>query len=830
MGTRINGRSLFFTPQVPNADETDFPVLISGAYSYLATTSNGGQVTSANGFDIIFTSDSAGTNPLPYERESYNSATGAVSFWVQVPTLSHTADTVIYLFYGKSSVTTDQSNPTAVWDSNFKGVWHMSQGTALSANDSTSNGNNGSLINSPAAVVGQIDGAVGLNGSTQYLRVPSSSSFKPTSGITLSGWVYLTGTSNWSPVYSLDYRADGTWTNPYQSYSLEFYSNTNEPYVNMAINGSFQSVGPGSALALNTWHYLATTYDGTTMRLFVDGSDIANTTSSGSISYSTSQDLAVGQGSPYSPGYYLPGNLDELRISSTPRSANWIATEFNNQSSPWTFYDEGSPAITGLSPISEHWGDSVTISGRNFGTSMGSSFVSFNGAQATVTSWSATSVVVTVPVGAESGNVVVTVSGVTSNGMYSNIFPAAWADQDIGSVGTAGSATYSGSSGTFTVRGAGNGVQGTGDNFNFASQPLSGDGTIVARVVSLQGGGSYQEAGVMIRETLSASATMAFVGYQAGSSRFIYRTTTGGSATTANGNGTPPYWFKLVRSGSSFTAYAAPDGVNWSQLGSTQTISMATSVYVGLAVSGQSTLASATFDNFSINSSAITAPVITSVSATTGAVGNQVVITGSGFGSSQNGSLVLLNDVPATISSWSNSSITFTVPSTATTGYLTVCLAPSMSNSNPVYFEVTTQPLPSGWLNQDVGTGGLTGSSTFSSGTFTVNGSGADIYGTADGMQFAYQPLSGDGTIVARLVNLQGGSGYPKAGVMIRESLSPGSTNAYTLRQQVTGTNFLFSYRSATGRNTTQASGTGNLPYWIKVTRSGSTHSAVIYP
>jgi len=111
--------------KVPNTDLNNFPVLISGTYSYLATTGNGGNVTSSNGYDIIFTSDAAGTSTLPFEQESYNATTGAVIYWVKVPTVSHTTDTVIYLFYGNSGITTDQSNKTGVWDSNYKGVWHL---------------------------------------------------------------------------------------------------------------------------------------------------------------------------------------------------------------------------------------------------------------------------------------------------------------------------------------------------------------------------------------------------------------------------------------------------------------------------------------------------------------------------------------------------------------------------------------------------------------------------------------------------------------------------------------------------------------------------------
>jgi hypothetical protein len=91
---------------------------------------------------------------------------------------------------------------------------------------------------------------------------------------------------------------------------------------------------------------------------------------------------------------------------------------------------------------------------------------------------------------------------------------------------------------------------------------------------------------------------------------------------------------------------------------------MAPNVYIGLALSsgGSATLETATFDNVSINSAAAPAPVISSLSATTGNVGSQITINGGNFGTSQGGSLVLLNGAPVTINSWSTTSILFTVP------------------------------------------------------------------------------------------------------------------------------------------------------------------------
>src|SRR5207253_9061566 len=82
------------------------------------------------------------------------------------------------------------------------------------------------------------------------------------------------------------------------------------------------------------------------------------------------------------------------------------------------------PSISSLSPTSGAVGTSVTITGTNFGASQGTSTVTFNGTSATPTSWSATSIVVPVPSGGTTGNVVVTVSGQASNGVAFNVFPS----------------------------------------------------------------------------------------------------------------------------------------------------------------------------------------------------------------------------------------------------------------------------------------------------------------------------------------------------------------------------------------------------------------------
>jgi RHS repeat-associated protein len=527
--------------------------------------------------------------------------------------------------------------------------------------------------------------------------------------------------------------------------------------------------------------------------------------------------LAISSGS---TGSLYTGTFDNISITSTANPA---------------------PAITSISATTASVGSQVVLTGSNFGASQQTGVVFLNGALVTINSWSATSITVTIPTGATSGPLVVSVAPTMNDSdavdftVTSAPLPSGWLDQDIGEVGAAGSATYT--SEVFTVKGAGCGVDancGDGgapapDSFHFVYQPLSGDGTIVARVVSTSN--SYAQAGVMIRETMDPQATTVFVADFAGVVYTYYRTLSGGTPNYLDNNSLSaavPYWIKLVRIGNSFNAYQSPDGISWTPIGGAVEISMAQNVYIGLAMSSVNmpSVYNATFDSVSLSSSAITAPVITGLSATTGPVGSQIVISGSGFGSSQGSSTVLLNDVGVTINSWSASSITIHIPTGATSGLMAVLVGPSMDSSNPVMFTVTSQPLPSGWLDKDIGQVGKAGNASYSSGVFTVQAAGNSLGGSADAFHFVYQPMITSGTIIARVAssNTYGA----QAGVLIRDTLDAGAAemSAFTMNYTSSIATYM-DYRIFPATTMLQVGGPGgNLPYWLKVVRSVNQFSA----
>ena len=187
--------------------------------------------------------------------------------------------------------------------------------------------------------------------------------------------------------------------------------------------------------------------------------------------------------------------------------------------------------------------------------------------------------------------------------------PAPWVNQDIGTVGVSGSATFAGD--TFSILGSGTDIWDQEDAFHFVYQTLNGDGQIVARVAGLDFTHTNAKAGVMIREALTATSRHAILDVTpAAGIEFMRRLSPGGLTTyTSGGTETSPKWLRLSRAGNVFTASKSNDGVTWTLVG-TDTISMASQVFVGLVVASHNNtvLCNASLDNVSVTTSGANAP------------------------------------------------------------------------------------------------------------------------------------------------------------------------------------------------------------------------------
>jgi hypothetical protein len=143
-------------------------------------------------------------------------------------------------------------------------------------------------------------------------------------------------------------------------------------------------------------------------------------------------------------------------------------------------------------------------------------------------------------------------------------------------------------------------------------------------------------------------------------------------------------------------------------------------------------------------------------------------------------------------------------------------LATVAANTAGLSASCTIGVLTAPWVPVVVGSPALTGPVYDSSGTFTVNGGGSDIWGTSDDFQFAYQTLNGDGSIIARVATQQDTNAWAKAGVMIRETTAAGAANAFMAITPGNGTTF--QARTTTGASTTSSHTGGRIaPYWVQL-------------
>lgn len=306
-------------------DELNFPVLIS-----LTGLTN----IQDNGADIRFTTDDGNTQ-IPREIESYSD--GTLVAWVKVPVVSHTTDTTIYMYYGNTSATepiaTSDYGSQKVWTNSFNGVWHL--GSSLTT-DSTSNENDGTN-NGVTLSTGRIGGAGNFDGNS-YISIPNNESLNP-SQFSVEFWMNTNTVkeSSWNSFFSKEnWNASEGWF---------FYRGAvdSDPNVFGFVRSQHDVPKDTGATITNGWHHVVGTYNGsTTMELFIDGSSESIKTNLIGENSLFASDVPLYFGARHDNDGtgakdFAIGDMDEIRYSSTVRSAGWIATVYNNQNSPSTF-------------------------------------------------------------------------------------------------------------------------------------------------------------------------------------------------------------------------------------------------------------------------------------------------------------------------------------------------------------------------------------------------------------------------------------------------------------------------------------------------------------
>ena len=138
---------------------------------------------------------------------------------------------------------------------------------------------------------------------------------------------------------------------------------------------------------------------------------------------------------------------------------------------------------------------------------------------------------------------------------------------------------------------------------------------------------------------------------------------------------------------------------------------------------------------------------------------------------------------------------------------------------------VTPLGLSAPQQSTDIGAPAVRGSASFSGGTYTITAGGRDIWDRADEFHFVYQPLTGNGEVIARVASIVNTHRWAKAGVMIRESLTPDSRHAMMVAS--VGSGYAFQRRPDPGAYSVHTSGgSGTPPGWVRLVRSGTLFEA----
>jgi hypothetical protein len=344
------------------ANLTAFPVLIN-----LTSDSNLASHAQSNSNDILFTS-SDGMTKLSHEIEEYTSTTGALVAWVKVSNLSSSVDTDLYMYYGNSTCDSQQ-DAISVWDSNFKGVWHLKEdpsSTAPQMKDSTFNGNNGTSSGSMTTsdqVTGKIDGSLDFDGSNDEITCGNTASLQITTEITIEAWAETSSTGAVRGIVNKE-------TTSYVGYQLRKHSDNYYRFATGNPGTSGQYVASDSAYTDSNWHYIVGVRRSGTNYLYIDGVQQTAMSTYGIID--SDADFDIGRAYSNYNGYWWTGIIDEVRVSNIGRNASWIATCYNNQNSPSTFYSIGvqeeNPKVSGTIPASLQTVDSNYFVVRSTGS------------------------------------------------------------------------------------------------------------------------------------------------------------------------------------------------------------------------------------------------------------------------------------------------------------------------------------------------------------------------------------------------------------------------------------------------------------------------------
>jgi hypothetical protein len=210
--------------------------------------------------------------------------------------------------------------------------------------DSTSNRNyatsSGSMT-SADQVTGKIDGSLDFDGSNDELQCGNDASLQITTAVTVEAWVKRPSTA---AIYAgIAGKCVAGGGSNYKGYNIQKHDTTNKYRFAIGAGSSLDATCVSDSAYTDTnWHYIVGVRRSGTNYLYVDGVQQAATSTQAITNSGANFDIGR-QYTDATPRWWN-GIIDEVRVSNTGRNASWIATSYNNQNSPSTFYSVGSPS------------------------------------------------------------------------------------------------------------------------------------------------------------------------------------------------------------------------------------------------------------------------------------------------------------------------------------------------------------------------------------------------------------------------------------------------------------------------------------------------------
>jgi hypothetical protein len=284
----------------------------------------------ADGDDILFTA-SDGTTKLPHEIEFYDAGTNTLYAWVQVPLISSTVDTTVYMYYDNGTVG-NQQNVTGTWDNDYVMVQHLQEtsGTHL---DSTSLNNDGTPQNGVTQnAAGRIDGADQFDGSDDYVSIPDDTSLRVVE-MTVEAWVYVPSSipSSYHGIV-----VHGPSTNNW--YGL--WNNGNRFHYRWS-SGAVRRTDFSATFSPDQWYYVAGVLDVPNDQVLTYQNEATDTVVPGpDLPTPTSGPTYIG--TTFSGSERFKGFIDEVRVSKVARSPEWIKASYRSQNDPDSYLSLGA--------------------------------------------------------------------------------------------------------------------------------------------------------------------------------------------------------------------------------------------------------------------------------------------------------------------------------------------------------------------------------------------------------------------------------------------------------------------------------------------------------